>query len=452
MAVAPPLFHDTSARQVRSSPATPAELPSGSVRFADELGRETALLALRVDAPAIEGAPSESVERREAPQEESREELRDESPVREAEGPPRRERETAERDARRRTDGSVEGDTTPAPAEVDGTDPTEPRREDDETVTADEWAALEALLALGAPTAPPLPTAPTAPHALALNVEVATAALEAVTPAVDAAAALAQGPIDAKATTAVGQRGALAAAAPSDSIDGTFDATLADAPPSEGALGESLLGEGGGAASSGFAGDGAALLAEGDAPAATKESGGSIDGALAAALARDLAAAPRMPAALAPANGAAAASLAGPALPNRPLALHEVGPLLDAALDGVVRLRREGGRWEAEIRLDPAELGSLHVRLEMQGNHLHVVARAEDPQLQQQLGELFRDWQETLQKQGGDASFDLSGRAKEEEKRPAAAPGSERSHPASPLARRAAAIAAGAGERLDLLA
>ncbi|MSR46789.1 MAG: flagellar hook-length control protein FliK [Planctomycetes bacterium] len=135
----------------------------------------------------------------------------------------------------------------------------------------------------------------------------------------------------------------------------------------------------------------------------------------------------------------------------RPLAA--LPALLDDAFDGAVRLRRNEGRWEAEIRLDPAELGAVNVRIEFDGEQLRVVARCDDREVERQLGELFKGWDETLREQGRGSSFDLHQRAKgEEERRDAAARRFERSNAAPRAARHAGGAGPGGDRRVDLLA
>ena len=91
----------------------------------------------------------------------------------------------------------------------------------------------------------------------------------------------------------------------------------------------------------------------------------------------------------------------------RLVALRDLPRALASEVDGFLRMRGRGRHWDAEIRLDPPELGALHVRLELRGESIHAVVRAEDPRLESQLDGLLKDLEQQLQKQGNQASFDL---------------------------------------------
>jgi flagellar hook-length control protein FliK len=112
-----------------------------------------------------------------------------------------------------------------------------------------------------------------------------------------------------------------------------------------------------------------------------------------------------------PVGAAAASATIQPSraaeLAERAVALSELPRALAAEVDGFLRMRGRGRHWEAEIRLDPPELGALHVRLELRGQTLHGVVRAEDPRLESQLDGMLKDLERQLERQGGDASFDL---------------------------------------------
>lgn len=134
--------------------------------------------------------------------------------------------------------------------------------------------------------------------------------------------------------------------------------------------------------------------------------------------------------------------------------LAELPALLDEARDGVLRLRRDGARWEADIRLHPAELGAVHVRIESVGGRIQVMARCDDQEVEQQLGQLFQQWDDQLQQSGGGASFEFERRAGEESVgRDLAASRRERDA-ATRMVARSATRAAGTGEarHVDLLA
>ncbi len=404
-----------SAPRANASPS--AEPSSRSARFADELGRETALLEPRAPVDRSEANTVDVSESRDAQGDAAQ---GDETKVERDEATSRSQRDQSDGgDAPRDDEAPVED--APAPLDDDAS-----KVEKDDSAVRDEWAALEAFLAFGTvpPSPPPVPT-----PALFATESAGTVAVGAI----------ATSGLEAKAATVAPApaKGASAAASEGETLAGMASDESAPAllgPSSDGAA---LTHDAGQEA---FRGDSAAG-SELPAPAAATD-----DSEIQAALARDVAEAARLATAMRAPESQVTAAPSLPTPPTHPLSPSAVTPLLDAAIDGVVSMRRDGARWEAEIRLDPAELGSLHVRLEMQGNHLRVVARCDDAQLQQQLGDLFRDWQETLQQQGGGASFDLSGRAKEEEKHPAPTLAGERSLSTPVRAR------SGDGTRIDLLA
>jgi hypothetical protein len=130
------------------------------------------------------------------------------------------------------------------------------------------------------------------------------------------------------------------------------------------------------------------------------------------------------PASIDPARAAAPA--------ERAVALAELPRALRDEIDGFLRLRSHDRRWEAEIRLDPPELGSLHVRLELRGHALHAVVRTDDPTLQPQIERTLKELEQQLQREGGEAFLELGqgldrGTPREHEgKREAEAAGRER--------------------------
>jgi hypothetical protein len=138
---------------------------------------------------------------------------------------------------------------------------------------------------------------------------------------------------------------------------------------------------------------------------------------------------------------------------STPRTLPELPDLLGAARDGVVRLHRDGARFEAEIRLDPAELGAIHVRIESYGGRLHIDARCDDRDVERELANLFSQWNDDLRKQGGGASFafdrSADGEASRDGVRTAAA---ERSAAAPAPARGAGGAGPEEARQLDLLA
>ena len=117
------------------------------------------------------------------------------------------------------------------------------------------------------------------------------------------------------------------------------------------------------------------------------------------------------PAAPAP---AAEAKAVDPFAALHDVTLHQLPDVLREEVDGFLRVGRRGDRWEAEIRLDPPDLGALHVRLELRGHELHGVIRCHDEQLEPVLGKLLHDLENDLRQQGGEAFFDLFRGAKRE--------------------------------------
>ena len=136
-----------------------------------------------------------------------------------------------------------------------------------------------------------------------------------------------------------------------------------------------------------------------------------------------------------------------------PRTMAELPELLGAARDGVVRLQRDGGHWGAEIRLDPAELGAIHVRIESHGGRLQVDARCDDREVERELARLFSQWDDDLRKQGGGASFTFDRKAGGEATRDdAATRAAERSAVRPPPSRAAGGAGTGEARQLDLLA
>jgi len=117
-------------------------------------------------------------------------------------------------------------------------------------------------------------------------------------------------------------------------------------------------------------------------------------------------AAPRPPEPLAPAAGAEPARAA--AAVERMVALADLPRALHAEVDGFLSVRGRGRHWAAELRLDPPELGAVHVRLELRGDALHGVVRVEKADLEPALERLVKDLEQDLRRQGETASFDLS--------------------------------------------
>jgi len=135
-----------------------------------------------------------------------------------------------------------------------------------------------------------------------------------------------------------------------------------------------------------------------------------------------------------------------------PRTLAELPELLGAARDGVVRLQRDGGHWEAEIRLDPAELGAIHVRIESHGGRLQIDARCDDREVERELARLFSQWDDDLREQGGGASFAFDQAADRQQARGAAAVGAAERSVAVTASRSAGGAGSEEARQLDLLA
>jgi flagellar hook-length control protein FliK len=320
----------------------------------------------------------------------------------------------------------------------------EPLAVDDDSAEDDgdaELAALEQLLQVVAGTPPPQPPTLAPDGGDATVAGIAASASQATLPSGAAGSAIGGAksgatngaPNGAAANGAVDDASAGAAEGETAATHAPVDAT------GEGATDAGALLDGGAAKSKNHA---SAL----DANALPDLTTTTLDPALAERLARELADA--RPLAATHALAATPDSGAPASVARATATLAQLPALLD---DGFVTLQRRDGRWQAEIRLDPPELGVVNVRLELDGGHLRVVARCDDRGVEQQLGQLFREWDQDLRKQGGEASFDLDRRAKEEERDATQARG-ERSLPPARAARTGRGVGPGAGLRIDLLA
>jgi len=137
---------------------------------------------------------------------------------------------------------------------------------------------------------------------------------------------------------------------------------------------------------------------------------------------------------------------------ERLVTLAELPRALQAEVDGFLRVHGRGRHWEAELRLDPPELGALHVHLEMRGQAVHGVVRAEDPRLEPKLERFLQNLEQDLQRQGSSASFDLSrGTRQQEEGEMRASPASARSRGRAGDASRSVAVAGVAAPVSDRL-
>jgi len=396
------------------APAALAERASTATRFEQELGRETELVSRRDDEPDDATLPDEG-------------DATDAAATHDAHAPVDAEGTDAARADERAAVAEDDGD--------DGDDGDDSAASDGD----DELAALEQLLLVVA-GAPPTPKPICAANGgdSTIVAEGAIAAIATIATKSGAGAGNAAG--GATATTATTAAPANASGEEA-AIEGAGEesATTADF--------ASVLKEGGAARAES---DADALDASAPADATTTTTTApTLDPALAERLARELADARPNVATHALAAPTAPPELTAPAgLARATATLAQLPALLD---DGFVRLQRKDGRWEAEIRLDPPELGVVNVKLELDGGHLRVVARCDDRGVEQQLGQLFREWDEDLRKQGGEASFDLGRRAKGEERDATQARG-ERSLPSARAARSGRGVGPGAGLRIDLLA
>lgn len=352
---------------------TPAELPSGRVRFSDELGRETALAARRERAAAA----SESAR------------SKDDAPNRADEGA---HSETANDAANERVESNVPGrvatsrgprskpgaSTNPSPAAKRGATADGERAAAKSGDDADEVAL--ALAALGLAPAPEIQELPrtlagSLLEASTADVETGPIGAPAASPrfvAVDAT------PAEADAKSIVGELLRAAIAKP-EAVDlhGTAPAPAETPSAAANALGSFPP----------------LLESSAVAPDTTKV-------------------APPPSAAKAPAADPTPADLRPRvALSDVPLAL----PALLDRLEPEMRFGRRGRSWEVELRLDPPELGSLHFKIALHGDEIRGVVQCE-PRVERLLGPVLKDLEENLRQHGGGATFDLHREAKGEER------------------------------------
>jgi flagellar hook-length control protein FliK len=344
---------------------TPAELPSGRVRFADELGRETAL-----------------VSRRESP------------PARRADDDASDERPPTPATAGARTRSKAASGSTPNPSTTKATR-APPKSERGKSAAAppsqggdDEIALALAELGLAAPPPPTPPSEPPPELDLSGTRLVANGALAAAT--ADPAMPAAEG--DAFAAAPILERGDRGAAELAPALLASAETEAARDPATETKVSR--------AADAKVTGDVARLLEVVTASHASAAAARAPSAAPSAA--RPAAATPSEP----PASPAAGAAPRVPladlthALPALVLnELRDVGPRL--------RFGRRGANWEVEMRLDPPELGSLKIRFELHGETIRGAIQCE-PRVERLLGPVLKELEEELGRQGANASFDLS--------------------------------------------
>lgn len=343
-----PLSTITSARSATHTAEGPdgptsEESASGRVRFADELGRETASIAPEFEHAEVDGQPDRATSR------------------------------VAVDATKRNADRDAERARRATPAERDDLD-----ADADADTDAEALALLVAVLP--PPTTPVVVTLPPGdPLASQITANSAVATLDA---AVAVAPPLLPGEspatlFDEVSVTQLSRAAIAAAVDATDAIDAANAAESADSTHSMAAV------------------DGVESLATAIAHGAAAERTAEV------------------------ATGFSTRATSPPQSDptERITSLAELPRLLRAEIDGFLRLGRHGEHWEAELRLDPPELGALHIRFELVGHHLHGHFRCEDARLEPVLEELFNEWEAAQREQGGGASFDLSRGAKEEEGR-----------------------------------
>jgi len=392
-------FADPRAAKVDTND-TPAELPSGRVRFSDELGRETALVARREQQAASRAAAkrTESTPVAAEPAAEptvdaivaaaadpaARASIDDE-----AAAPSTIPTPTMQRGAMTPAAATPSKPKAPRSVAEDDAKGADPASEGDE-----EIALALAQFGLAVPARlEPVPPPPTTLDPLGTRV----AGEGTRTVAAEDGATTASGE-EFGAMALVGERAADGAAArmlvARFEKNGEHDATTsvkvaaADTRHADADLARLV------------AASGAAHVAEAAAPATVHGSA--------------------TPAAKAAAEQGPAAARVADLLPR--VALSEIPRALSALQDELgpqMRMGRRGRNWEVEMRLDPPELGSLHIRFELRGDAIRGVVHC-DPRVERLLAPVLKELEDQLNQQGGGASFDLSRQAKEGEPRPSA--------------------------------
>ena len=366
---------------------TPADLPSGRVRFSDELGRETALVSRRDPPPARRADDVAS--------DESAHETHggDEAAVPQ---PPRRDTEGATTRSSAATRPTAPRTTTRATRAPPGSEREKaapaPGGEDEIALTLAELG-----LAVPAPPTPPIEPAP----ALDLSGTriVASGALAAAT--ADPASSSSAG--DAATLASLNDRGDRGAAELAAALLAPAETEAARDVAPESKVTRDIVAKDTKDAKA--ASDVARLLAVATAPHASADPArASADGPSAA---KSAAAAPSEPPAPPAAEAAPRVPLAD--LPHAlPALLDEAGPRLSFG--------RRGATWEVELRLDPPELGSLRIRFELHGETIRGAIQCE-PRVERMLGPVLKELEEGLGRQGANGSFDLARQARDEEGR-----------------------------------
>jgi flagellar hook-length control protein FliK len=389
---------------------TPAELPPGRVRFSDELGRETALAA-RADAkrgeaketPRADGVASNARdrERHDVESEERRGAASGESSPQHESSPPK-SIDGAKADSRSAR-AATKGKASRGRASVEKP-ATAPAPEGDDEVSL---ALAQLGLAIQSPPAPPPAPPPLDPAGTRV---VASDSLAAGAISTKESTVATEG--DAIAIPRLADQGGTEASEVSHALLSGLEKSAARDADSDPKLASASV-----AKETGAALELLGIAASHGAPAAARAT--AVDGAAA-----------RPPAAPQPPAADAADALPRVALAELPRAL----PALADELAPRLRFGRRGANWEVELRLDPPELGSLHIRFELHGESIRGAIHCE-PRVERLLGPVLKELEEEMGRQGGNASFDLSRQAREEER------GSPSSRPwrAEPFAAAAAA-------------
>jgi flagellar hook-length control protein FliK len=107
------------------------------------------------------------------------------------------------------------------------------------------------------------------------------------------------------------------------------------------------------------------------------------------------------PAANAPSHHATPAPMAGTLLP-----LEDLPQELLRRLEQAVEIRPLPDLWQADLELDPPELGPLRIRIELEGDTLRGTLRFENPELRPLLEQTLGDLEQQLSRHG--RSLELS--------------------------------------------
>jgi len=109
------------------------------------------------------------------------------------------------------------------------------------------------------------------------------------------------------------------------------------------------------------------------------------------------------PATTAPPSGAEEKS----APPSGAVPLARVGEALQTSIQQSLRLHSAGERWNLELRLDPPDLGTIRVVLQLDHDSLRGSVHFTDPHLEEVLERALPDLESSLRENGGNAFLDL---------------------------------------------